>query len=137
MTRNGKIDREALARLRPVARATEGMAPPGRIADVVRIFSEVLHVSPVSPDDSFFLLGGHSLLAMRACARAEQELGTPVPVHLLFEFPTPRAFASRLQSPAAAEARRERSAPPRWTPEIERMAQRRRQTWMHEDRDTE
>jgi len=136
MTRNGKIDREALARLPPVARAAEEMAPPGRIADLVRIFSEVLHVSLVSPDDSFFLLGGHSLLAMRACARVEQELGTLVPVHLLFEFPTPRALASRLQS-SAADAHRERSAPPRRTREIERMALRRRQTWMQEDREPE
>jgi amino acid adenylation domain-containing protein len=131
MNANGKIDREALAAVRPAGRAATPEALSGRVSDVIRIFAEVLHVSAIAPDDSFFLLGGHSLLAMRACARAEREFHVPVPVHLLFEFPTPRAFANRIVA-GERDTVRETSRPVRLTPDLERMADRRRRAWSSE-----
>jgi hypothetical protein len=118
VTANGKLDRRALPAPRRPSRGTE----PGTAAErlLSGLFGQVLGIPPVGLDDDFFALGGHSLLAVRLVsliaarlraggpagqsypevppARAEQ-LISPLD---LFEAPTVRELAARLETRAAA-----------------------------------
>ena len=61
-----------------------------------RHFCEVLDVSDVGDDDSFFDLGGHSLLALELVQRLEDTFRHQFTVASLYESPTPRAVAAAL-----------------------------------------
>jgi acyl carrier protein len=54
----------------------------------------------VEPDDDFFALGGDSLAAVRLIHLIERELDIAVPVQALFEAPTARGFAARVEAAA-------------------------------------
>jgi acyl-coenzyme A synthetase/AMP-(fatty) acid ligase/acyl carrier protein len=97
-TAAGKLDRAALAGLvatppdgRPSAGGADG-ARPERLADMTRIWSDVLENGSVAPEDNFFDLGGHSIHAIKIVARVRQGFGRRVPVRMLFELLTPQAL---------------------------------------------
>ncbi|HEU4964844.1 MAG TPA: amino acid adenylation domain-containing protein [Bacilli bacterium] len=101
LTPNGKLDRKAL----PAPAdgedlgANEYAAPQNEVEEkVAQLFAEVLAVGyeQVSVTASFFELGGHSLLATRLISRIRQAFEREVPLHVLFEAPTVRELASRL-----------------------------------------
>ena len=100
-TPNGKLDRRAL----PAATAAPSPQEPATAleARVCAVFAEALGVDAVGPEDNFFLLGGHSLIAARIVAR----LGGPerrLRLRDVFEAPTARALAARLESADDAKA---------------------------------
>ena len=68
LTPNGKVDRKALPDLANMAESSEEKAPLESEEQQVMaaIWSELIGVSNIGPDDNFFQLGGHSLLAIRA-----------------------------------------------------------------------
>ncbi|WP_439794514.1 amino acid adenylation domain-containing protein [Streptomyces agglomeratus] len=77
------------------------------------LFAEVLNVTRVGIDDSFFGLGGHSLLATWLLSRIRTVLGVEVPIRLFFEYPTVAQLAPQLdgrpvQIPVVAGPRPER-----------------------------
>ncbi|HZF13819.1 MAG TPA: amino acid adenylation domain-containing protein, partial [Thermoanaerobaculia bacterium] len=96
LTPNGKIDRRTLARQRVGA----GGEPPTSLtpleARLARLWEEVLGISGVGREDSFFALGGHSLAATRLVARLSAALGVEVPLPVVFEEPTLAGMAGRL-----------------------------------------
>ena len=97
LTPNGKIDRNALSEQKraasdvlttPLATATERR--------VAAIWQRLLQRSSIRGSDNFLALGGHSLLAVQAFAELERELGVPLHVAALFEYPTLSALAARI-----------------------------------------
>ncbi|MDQ1102848.1 condensation domain-containing protein [Nocardioides zeae] len=52
------------------------------------VWSSLLGIDEVRPDDSFFVLGGHSMLAARLGMRATRAIGAEVPPDLVFDSPT-------------------------------------------------
>ncbi len=112
VTANGKVDRQALARLDAQAEAPAAAVstvPSTPIEkELARIWREVFRIAEVGLEDNFFDLGGHSLLAMRVVARIRSELGVELPVQRLFEDPTLGSLAARVER--EREARR--AAPP-------------------------
>ncbi|WP_241003304.1 condensation domain-containing protein, partial [Streptomyces sp. CB01881] len=118
LTPSGKLDRHAL----PVPDLTGGGTAGGRRPRtpqeqlLAELFTEVLGVTEVGADDSFFDLGGHSLLATRLVARVRTVLGVEVGLRALFEAPTVAGLAARLagagRARPALDARRRPQAVP-------------------------
>ncbi|HVR96549.1 MAG TPA: non-ribosomal peptide synthase/polyketide synthase, partial [Thermoanaerobaculia bacterium] len=110
---SGKIDRQALARIVP--ERTQGGGAPAALGGpteelLAGIWSEVLGVEQVGPEDSFFDLGGHSLLATQVASRVREAFGVDLPLRVLFEEPTLARLAAAVD--AARLAERGFQAPP-------------------------
>ncbi|MCL2714513.1 MAG: amino acid adenylation domain-containing protein [Alphaproteobacteria bacterium] len=89
LTRNGKIDRDALPLPGMDAYAARGSEPPvGELEEkLAALWSELLRIGHVSRHDNFFALGGHSLLAVQLVARLRQALGIEVQLSQIFAHP--------------------------------------------------
>jgi amino acid adenylation domain-containing protein/FkbM family methyltransferase len=107
---NGKVDRQALARLG--ATATGGLprthSAPASPAErrLAEIWAELLHRNPeeIGREDSFFALGGHSLLAARLLSRLEASLGVVLPLRRVFAAPTLAGLAREVEAAGALPA---------------------------------
>ncbi|WP_030750732.1 non-ribosomal peptide synthetase [Streptomyces sp. NRRL F-5135] len=102
LTVNGKVDTGAL----PAPSGTRnGPAPDPADATtgaVARIWSEVIGRDTVGPDVSFFEAGGNSMHVIQVHRRLTRELRAEgLEVVELFEYPTPRLLAARLNRPDA------------------------------------
>ncbi|MEW9918951.1 beta-ketoacyl synthase N-terminal-like domain-containing protein [Marimonas sp. MJW-29] len=65
------------------------VAPRNGIEErLAAIWENLLGVSPVGVEDSFFDLGGHSLIAVRLFAQVKRELKVEFPISVLFDAPT-------------------------------------------------
>jgi acyl carrier protein len=98
LTPAGKVDRRAL----PAPAAPEGegrgLRPQTEAeARVAGVWRELLGIERVGMEDSFFDLGGHSLLLVRLQARLASDFRSDLSVLELFQYPTVRALAARLQ----------------------------------------
>ncbi|MEO6083735.1 MAG: amino acid adenylation domain-containing protein [Umezawaea sp.] len=94
LTPNGKLDRKALPA--PDRGGSGRAARTPREEALARLFGEVLGVSGVDIDSSFFDLGGHSLLAVKLIGRIRSVLGAEVSIRDLFESPSVAELAPRL-----------------------------------------
>ncbi|KAF0849421.1 non-ribosomal peptide synthetase [Nocardia caishijiensis] len=96
LTSSGKVDRAALPA--PVFADSTAYRPPSGPVEITLagLFAEILGVSHVGADDSFFALGGHSLSAMRLIARTRTELGVELPIRAVFDAPTVAGLAAAL-----------------------------------------
>ncbi|MEV6977381.1 amino acid adenylation domain-containing protein [Kitasatospora sp. NPDC093806] len=127
LTPNGKVDRRALAALRPAPQADGAGAPPVRVAPrtpverrLCAIWSEVIGVPEVGVEDNFFALGGDSILSLQVVARARRA-GLRLTSKDLFRRQTVAALAAHLsweQTPeeGAADGEPEAAAAPERTP---------------------
>ena len=98
-TSHGKIDRLALAQKAVVPTSTAPAEHSNAFEKTLcRVFEEILHVRPVGLDDDFFHLGGHSLLVVSLQEKLLERTGMEINVVDVFEHPTPRALAKRLNS---------------------------------------
>src|SRR5579864_6698867 len=113
LTPSGKVDRRALATLVPAPAPGEaGKALPSTPLEemIAGIWSELLGIADVGAEEGFFELGGHSLLATRVTSRLRRLFGVELPVRAVFEAPTVRSLACRVeQARATGEAA---AAPP-------------------------
>jgi acyl-coenzyme A synthetase/AMP-(fatty) acid ligase/acyl carrier protein len=96
LTANGKIDRAALPE--PDFESAVTYRPPATPVQeaLCQVFADVLGVTRVGIDDSFFDLGGQSLLAMRLISRIQAVLGIAVQMSALFDAPTVAALEKQI-----------------------------------------
>lgn len=99
---SGKVDRDALPTPQTLLKGTDASAaaPRSRLEQqLAQIWCKLFGLDRVSIDDDFFLdLGGHSLLAAQAISTLRREFGIAhASVHDLYEFPTVRKLAARLE----------------------------------------
>ena len=85
---------------------------------LAEIWQSLLPVESVAADDDFFAIGGHSLLATRMIARIADRLGLELPLISVFEAPTLRGLAGRVQA-----ALQRKPAAPDAIPRLERRAE--------------
>lgn len=100
--RVGKIDRAALARLRPAEPVAQGGVADPLVAEIAARMGEVLGREAVGPDDDFFDLGGHSLAATRLAARLRARFDVEMGLVDLFDATTPAALARLVSARAAS-----------------------------------
>ncbi|MEV6105612.1 amino acid adenylation domain-containing protein [Streptomyces sp. NPDC051940] len=104
LTRNGKLDREALPEWHP-GDSQEGAQPRTPTEQTLaRIIAELLGVEQVGVRDNFFHLGGDSIVAMQVTARARAAGLTMRPTDLLTE-QTVERLAARLTAGPRIESR--------------------------------
>ena len=97
LTRNGKVDRAALAALDLDQGETAYVAPQNQMEQTVaRIWQEALRVERVGANDNFFELGGHSLLVAQVHNRLVSTLGREISMVEMFQYPTVSTLAKRL-----------------------------------------
>jgi amino acid adenylation domain-containing protein len=103
LTPNGKVDRRALAASAPERTAAVGVAgtPPRTAAEklLAGFWADILSLEGVvGIDDDFFALGGHSLLANRLISRVAESFGAGLTLRSVFEAPTVRTLAARIEA---------------------------------------
>jgi amino acid adenylation domain-containing protein len=96
LTERGKIDRASLPSPTPSAAGAAG----GREAEVARMMAELLGLPSVGPEDDFFALGADSLLAIQLVGQLRDRFGADLEITAVFESPSPRRLAARLEAPA-------------------------------------
>jgi len=96
LTRNGKVDRGAVAALvaEPVRTATLNRAPTQIEASIIEGWIEILGRQEITINDNFFALGGDSILAARLLARFQKKYGVSLRLRKFFDQPTPSGLAS-------------------------------------------
>ncbi len=95
LTPNGKLDQQALPA--PEFATHNARAPrTPQEAMLVELFAEVLGLSSVSIDDSFFELGGDSILSIRLVSRA-RKAGLMITPRDIFRYPSVAELASAHQ----------------------------------------
>ncbi|MFF7184363.1 amino acid adenylation domain-containing protein [Streptomyces sp. NPDC008222] len=114
LTLNGKVDAARLPEPgeQPGSPAAAAGVPADALARrIAAIWSDVLQLSRVGADQSFFDLGGHSLLLAQVHQRLDSELGISVPLMTLFEFPTVSSLVAHLSGVPSAAPRVEVRGP--------------------------
>ncbi|AEI43026.1 non-ribosomal peptide synthetase [Paenibacillus mucilaginosus] len=98
LSANGKIDRR---RLEQIGAALEAIPQEPRTdteRKLAAIWRELLGLEHVDIRADFFTIGGHSLLAARLTARIRAELGTEVPLPLIFRCRSIETLAEQLEN---------------------------------------
>ncbi|WP_436698919.1 AMP-binding protein [Nocardioides sp. BYT-33-1] len=103
---NGKLDQQALARLRPAPAAGADAEPGSAEASIARLYGRILGHERVGPDASFVSLGGDSLSYVELSLRLEARIG-PLPGD--WQNRTVAELAARRDPDASPPRRR-----PRW-----------------------
>ncbi|MFI9328789.1 amino acid adenylation domain-containing protein [Kitasatospora sp. NPDC052868] len=105
LTPNGKLDRRALpvppreaASAVPAAVGPSAEGPTDEVVETVRrIWSEVLDLPDIGPDEDLFDLGGHSLTIIQISARIRTALGVELDFDVFFDVPTPAGIAAAVR----------------------------------------
>jgi amino acid adenylation domain-containing protein len=98
LTSRGKLNRAALPLPGQASDAAAPINPPrGRTERLIaKVWEDVLDRRPISIDDNFFDAGGDSLLVIVIHARLQDQLRRKIEFISLFEHPTIRLLAARL-----------------------------------------
>jgi acyl carrier protein len=103
LSRNGKLDKDALPPWRPHGGIDGHKAEFSRLErQIADVWCDVLQCAPDDLDSNFFDLGGSSLLMLQTQIALADRLGYEVPMLTLFELSTVRALAAHLAGGAAA-----------------------------------
>ncbi len=99
-TASGKVDRKALPEVSGERRPMPASELPQTSVEelLAVIWSGILGVERIGRNESFFALGGHSLLATQIAVRVRKLLGVDLPLRALFDSPTLKDLAARVES---------------------------------------
>jgi amino acid adenylation domain-containing protein len=105
LTRNGKVDRQALPVPQVATTRAVDYEPPRTTIEheLVQIWERLLDRKPIGIRDDFFEIGGHSLLAVRMLADIARVRGRHVPLAWLFETSTTQTLAARIGAEVQAQ----------------------------------
>jgi len=105
ITRNGKVDRQALPLPRiSLQRSAEYKAPRTTIEhELVQIWEKLLDRKPIGIREDFFEIGGHSLMAVRMLGEIARLRGRVVPLAWLFESSTIESLGARIGADVQAQ----------------------------------
>ncbi|WP_035559564.1 phosphopantetheine-binding protein [Burkholderia sp. 9120] len=104
LTRNGKLDRNALPPITPVADSAP-LAPRTSMETLVfEVWREVLNLDAFGVQADFLELGGHSLLAVRIATRLTARLSRKVALADVLRHRTVERLAAALDDAQAAQA---------------------------------
>ena len=105
---NGKVDRQALARMEVKIGSTEEYVAPRNQGEkqLVEIWAEVLKLAPekIGIHDNFFELGGHSLLAVQLMAKINNHFGQLLPLGVIFAAPNISELAQLISNREASSS---------------------------------
>ena len=115
-TDHGKLNRQQLPPPDVHRLAQSRIVEPRTLVEeeIAAIWRDLLQVKQISIDENFFRLGGHSLLATRVVAHIRSSFQIELPLRALFESPTIRGLAERVEDILLAsitENERNRAAP--------------------------
>ena len=97
LTRNGKVDRQALPAPDTAGSPAYAPAPSDGVETVLtKVWQEVLSLPEIDVERNFFDLGGTSLLLMKVRRILKRQHGVDVPLMRLFRHPTVRSLAAHL-----------------------------------------
>ena len=87
LTPNGKIDRKLLpSPVEAPQQAKEYIEPKTETEKkLAAIWSDVLKIKQIGTDEDFFEIGGHSMIAVTLMVKIEKQLGTRLPLAVLFD----------------------------------------------------
>ena len=100
LTPSGKVDRQALKKIRPEPRVSghNSAAASTQTEEILcGIWLQVLKLDAVGAHDNFFEIGGHSLLATQLMSRIRDTFSFEFPLQMLFESPTIAQLAVRIK----------------------------------------
>jgi thioesterase domain-containing protein len=120
LTRNGKVDRNALPAPDFDAQELGAYEAPRTVIEWVlaREFEQTLHTQPIGIHDNFFQLGGNSLSGVKLVERIRSTLCSSLPVTAIFQAPTIAQLVAWISSEDKQEhtplilMRRGRDVPP-------------------------
>ncbi len=101
LTRNGKVDRLALAAFNgAIDPVKNDFVPPRSEVEemIAQVWREVLKIDRIGAFDDFFDIGGHSLLATRVVVRLRAGLHAELPLRKLFEARTVAGLAQEVEA---------------------------------------
>lgn len=64
---------------------------------VIEVWSSLLDVNGIGPDDDFFEVGGHSMVAVQVLAELEERTGVNLDLESFFDLATVGAIAAELE----------------------------------------
>lgn len=97
---DGRLDRDALPSIESVSTpSAQPQAPLGKTEGIIAdIWKNILKAARVGVDESFFELGGNSLMIPEVHTALENALGVSLDIIELFQYPTIRSLAERLDA---------------------------------------
>jgi amino acid adenylation domain-containing protein len=98
LTPNGKIDRAALPEPVEAGGDSAAFAPDTPLEQILHaLWTEILGVADLGPDDNFFDVGGHSLQALKVVSALKDRANIDIPVRYMFESNSLRTLALMIE----------------------------------------
>ncbi len=100
---SGKIDRPALEAYQE--NETSGLLVTAAISadeqTMRQIWTQVMGLENIDPEDDFFALGGHSLMAVKLFTHIRRRFGVELPISALLNYPTIRTLTKHVLTSAS------------------------------------
>lgn len=98
LTPSGKIDRKSLPQPEQSSGHRKITLPKTQMEkEIIQIWEEILHITPIGITDHFFNLGGDSLRATSVIARLKQLKNCQIPYEYFFKNPTVESLAHYIE----------------------------------------